>query len=41
MVVKDAKPGKYKPKCAKCGERFSLTVFPDASQEPLVQKLTS
>ncbi|MBC7852266.1 MAG: serine/threonine protein kinase [Pirellulaceae bacterium] len=39
MVVKDAKPGKYKPKCAKCGERFSLTVFPDASQEPLVQKL--
>lgn len=40
MVVKDAKPGKYKPKCAKCGERFSLTVFPDASQEPLVQKLT-
>ena len=39
MVVKDAKPGKYKPKCAKCGERFSLTVFPDASQQPLVEKL--
>ena len=39
MVVKDAKPGKYKPKCAKCGERFSLTVFPDASKEPLIQKL--
>jgi serine/threonine protein kinase len=39
MVVKDAKPGKYKPKCAKCGERFSLTVFPDASKEPLVDKL--
>ena len=41
MVVKDAKPGKYKPKCAKCGERFSLTVYPDASKEPLVEKLTT
>ena len=41
MVVKDAKPGKYKPKCAKCGERFSLTVFPDASLEPLVEKLSA
>lgn len=39
MVVKDAKPGKYKPKCAKCGERFALTVFPDASKEPLTEKL--
>lgn len=39
MVVKDAKPGKYKPKCAKCGERFLLTVFPDASKEPLTEKL--
>lgn len=39
MVVKDAKPGKYKPKCAKCGERFALTVFPDASKEPLTERL--
>src|SRR6476469_9548733 len=39
MVVKDAKPGKYKPKCARCGERFALTVFSDASQKPLVEKL--
>jgi eukaryotic-like serine/threonine-protein kinase len=39
MVVKDAKPGKYRPKCAKCGERFLLTVFSDASRQPLVEKL--
>src|SRR4029453_12404104 len=29
MTVKDAKPGQYKPKCAKCGERFALTIFSD------------
>jgi eukaryotic-like serine/threonine-protein kinase len=40
MVVKDAKPGIYKPKCAKCGERFSLTVFSDASKESLAEKLS-
>ena len=39
MTVKDAKPGKYKPKCAKCGQRFALTVFADEKQAPLVEKL--
>ncbi len=39
MVVKDAKPGKYKPKCAKCGERFALTIPADATCEPVVEKL--
>jgi hypothetical protein len=39
MSVKDAKPGKYKPKCAKCGERFVLTIFGEAGSEPLVEKL--
>jgi len=38
MSVKDAKPGQYKPKCAKCGERFALTIFAD-TREPMVQAL--
>src|SRR6185295_83599 len=39
MTVKDAKPGKYKPKCAKCGKRFGLTVGSDPSEPPLVAAL--
>jgi transcription elongation factor Elf1 len=38
MSVKDAKPGQYKPKCSKCGERFALTIFADA-RPPLVEAL--
>jgi serine/threonine protein kinase len=38
MTVKDPKPGKYKPKCRKCGAPFSITVSAD-SAEPLVEKL--
>jgi serine/threonine protein kinase len=38
MSVKDAKPGQYKPKCAKCGERFALTIYADA-REPKVEAL--
>jgi serine/threonine protein kinase len=39
MTVKDAKPGRYKPKCAKCGKRFGLTIASDAGQPPLVEAL--
>jgi serine/threonine protein kinase len=38
MSAKDARPGQYKPKCAKCGERFGLTVFADA-RPPKVEVL--
>src|SRR6186713_1692448 len=41
MTVKDAKPGKYKPKCAKCGKRFGLTIAADAAQPPLVEALAA
>ena len=41
MTAKDARPGKYKPKCGKCGEPFSLTVHADARQSPLVEKLST
>ncbi len=40
MSVKDAKPGQYRPKCAKCGERFALTIFADA-REPRVEALAA
>ena len=30
MSLKDARPGHYKPKCVKCGERFALTVHGEA-----------
>lgn len=39
MTAKDAKPGKYKPKCGKCGERFSLTIAADPAAAPVVEKL--
>lgn len=38
MSLKDARPGQYKPKCAKCGERFALTIFADARQ-PKIEAL--
>ena len=40
MSVKDAKAGQYKPKCAKCGERFVLTIFADA-RAPQAQSLVA
>lgn len=39
LTFKDAKPGKYKPKCNKCGARFALTIDPDPARAPLVEKL--
>jgi serine/threonine protein kinase len=39
MTVKDARPGTYKPKCGKCGERFSLTISADPASVALVEKL--
>ncbi|HEX5102162.1 MAG TPA: hypothetical protein VFV87_00015 [Pirellulaceae bacterium] len=42
MALKDAKPGKYKPKCAKCGTRFLLTVPADGAEpvsEAIIQEL--
>ena len=39
MGLKDIKPGKYKPKCAKCEKRFLLTLPADSAQEPVVQAL--
>lgn len=35
-----AKPGVYKPKCPKCGERFELEVFADPSQPPQARSLS-
>jgi serine/threonine protein kinase len=39
MTLKDAKPGRYKPKCSKCAGRFGLTVAIDAGRAPVVEKL--
>lgn len=35
--LKEAKPGRYRPKCSKCGQKFLLTVFPDANKPPKVE----
>lgn len=37
MTAKGAKPGRYKPKCAKCGQAFGVTIFED--REPVSQIL--
>lgn len=39
FALKQPKPGRYKPKCAKCQQPFLLTVFPDAGRPPLSQPL--
>ncbi len=41
MSIKDAKPGRYKPKCSKCGRRFALTIFPESDRVPLAERLPS
>ena len=33
MKIKNPKPGRYKPKCSKCSERFSLTVPAEAGAD--------
>lgn len=38
MTIKDPKPGKYKPKCSKCGERFDLEISSDPAKAPKVSK---
>ena len=39
ITLKDAKPGKYKPKCPKCSGRFALTVASDPNTAPAAEKL--
>jgi len=39
MHLKDAKPGRYQPKCSKCGRRFALTIFPDPATPPEIRTL--
>lgn len=41
MTVREAKPGLYKPKCAKCGERFALKVPEDPARPWSAAKLPS
>lgn len=41
MSIKEAKPGRYKPKCSKCGQRFALTIYPQADRAPLAEPLPS
>jgi DNA-directed RNA polymerase subunit RPC12/RpoP len=37
MIAKGAIPGRYKPKCAKCGQAFGVTIFED--RDPISQIL--
>ncbi|MFO0867549.1 MAG: protein kinase [Pirellulales bacterium] len=37
LSLQDPKPGRYQPKCPKCGERFLLTVPADPQQPPRVE----
>lgn len=39
MQLKDPKPGRYQPKCSKCGRRFALTVSPDPAAAPEIRVL--
>jgi eukaryotic-like serine/threonine-protein kinase len=39
MSLKEARPGRYKPKCPKCENRFSLTISADPAARPLVELL--
>jgi eukaryotic-like serine/threonine-protein kinase len=39
VSLKEPKPGRYKPQCPKCGERFLLVVHADPAQPPTAQKL--
>lgn len=39
MNLKDSKPGKFKPKCPKCEQRFALTVPDDPLASPTAAKL--
>lgn len=41
MSIKDAKPGRYKPKCSKCGIRFLLTIFAETDRAPFAEPLPS
>lgn len=41
MSIKEAKPGRYKPKCSKCGQRFALTIYPQPDRAPLTEALPS
>src|SRR5690606_30093116 len=38
MSVRDAKSGRYQPKCGKCGQRFLLLV-PDGGGTPTVKRI--
>jgi eukaryotic-like serine/threonine-protein kinase len=39
ISLKGAKPGRYKPKCPKCGGTFALTVPDDPSADPVAERL--
>ncbi len=39
MQLKEPKPGRFQPKCPKCGRRFALTVPPDRASAPEVRVL--
>jgi tRNA A-37 threonylcarbamoyl transferase component Bud32 len=39
MHLKDAKPGRYQPKCSKCAHRFALTISSDPAAPPEIRAL--
>lgn len=39
LTFKDAKPGRYSPKCPNCSQKFSLTIPAEPGAEPLVKAL--
>jgi len=39
MQLKEPKPGRFQPKCSKCGRRFAFTVSPDPASAPEVRVL--
>jgi serine/threonine protein kinase len=41
LGLNDPKPGKYQPKCPKCGERFLLLIPANVGEEPTVERLAT
>ena len=39
--LREAKPGRYQPKCSQCKHRFELEVSTDAQVEPVARRLTA
>ena len=38
IQLKEPKPGRYQPKCPKCGARFKLTISDDPAAAPIVEQ---